>query len=161
MYEEGNQVKVKAWFLTPHTIGRCDAGSDIVRVAETTGLSVADAVVLAGAGPEGLHLVTTIQAITGLDVDLALAATTAVRWKAFGKLTDPTTITFKVEQPDGVLVTKTVPDPAIAKLQDGIYVLTYDPPVSGDGTYIARVEGTGTAKGAAELEFRVRSSRIV
>jgi len=161
VYVEGNQIKIKAWFLTPHTIGTCWAGSAEVSVADTSGLAAADAVVLAGAGPEGLHLVTTISSIAGQVVTLALPATTAVKWAVFGKLVDPSSVTFKVEEPDGDLVTKTDPDAAIAHPQAGIFVLTYDPPVSGDGTYGYRVEGTGTAKGAAEDTFRVASSRIV
>lgn len=161
VYAEGNQVKIRAWIVTPHTIGTCEAGSAVVRVADTTGLANGNAVVLAGAGPEGLNLVTTIASISGLDVTLALPATTRVRWAVFGKLADPTSITFTVEQPDGTLVTKTHPDAAITKVQDGIYVLTYDPPVSGDGTYTVRVATTGAAKGAAELTFRIASSRIV
>lgn len=163
VYVEGNQVKVKAWFLTPHTIGTCQAGSAQVTVADTTGLAGGNAVVLAGAGPENLHLVTTIASIAGQVVTLSLAATTPVRWAVFGKLTDPSTVTFTVEEPppSGALVTKVHPDAAITTPQPGIYILTYDPPVSGDGTYTARVASTGTAKGAAELEFRVKSSRIV
>jgi hypothetical protein len=161
VYVEGNQIKVKAWILTPHTIGTCQAGSTQVTLADTSGLAGGNAVVLGAAGPEGLHLVTTIVSIAGQVATLALAASTSVKWATFGKLTDPTGVTFKVEEPSGTLVTKVHPDAAIANPQAGIYVLTYDPPVSGDGTYAYRVETTGTAKGAAEETFRVRSSRIV
>jgi hypothetical protein len=161
VYVEGNQLKVTAWFLTPHTIGTCQAGSADVTVADLTGLAEADAVLLAGAGPEGLNLVTTIASIAGQVATLALPATTRVKWAAFGKLADPTTVTFKVEEPDGTLVTKTHPDAAIAHPQAGIFILTYDPPVSGDGTYAYRVEGTGNAQGAGESTLRIASSRIV
>lgn len=161
VYVEGSQLKIKAWFLTPHTVGTCQAGSAQVTVADTSGLAAPDPVVLEGAGPNGLHLVTTITSITGQVVTIALAASTSVKWAAFGKLADPTGPTFKVEEPSGTLVTKTYPDAAIVKPQVGVFVLTYDPPVSGDGTYAYRVEGTGAAKGAAEGAFRIASSRIV
>lgn len=158
-YAEGNQVKIKAWFVTPHTIGTCQAGSAAVTLADTAGLSVANPFVLAGAGPEGLHLVSTIASIVGQVVTLNAPAQTSVKWALCGKLTDPSQVTFKVEAPDGSLTTKVAPDASIVSPSTGIWVLTYDPAT--DGTYPYRVEGTGTAKGAADGEFVMRSSRIV
>jgi hypothetical protein len=157
-YVEGNQIKVKAWFLTPHTIGRCEEGSNLVTVADASGFLTGQSVLLAGAGPEGEHLATTISSIAGSVVTIAASATTRVKWTAFGKLTDPTTITFKVERPVGTIDTYTAPHAAITSPQAGIYVLTYDP--ASDGTYPYRVEGTGAAKGAAEGAFRIIDSEL-
>lgn len=158
VYVEGNQVKIRGWFVTPHTIGRCDAGSNLVTVADPDGLSVSDPVVLEGAGPEGTHLVTTVSAINGSVVTIATAATTAVKWVVVGKLTDPTTITFRVKKPDGTTESFAVPHSQITSPQDGVFVLTYDPAAS--GTYWYDVKGTGTAKGAAQGSFNVADGEI-
>ena len=58
-----------------------------------------------------------------------------------GVPTDPTTVTFTIELPDGSTVTFATGDPAISNPSTGVYELAYDPPLP--GAYQYKIEGTG------------------
>lgn len=82
--------------------------------------------------------------------DVRLTATYALG----GVATDPTTVTFKVLNPDGTVLTKAYPaDTEVVHEATGRFHL--DVPTPEVGTYPYRVESTGTPKGAAESSFSV------
>ena len=68
-----------------------------------------------------------------------------------GTLVDPTTVTAKVMQPDGVVATLTA-----TKVSVGKYEADFMPSQEGLHTY--RFEGTGTCIAAEEQNFTTRTS---
>jgi len=162
VYVEGNQVKIVVYSLTPHTRGVITAGSTQLTVADPTGFLNADPFFVENAGPEGGDLVTTIAAPpAGNVLTLAAAAAAGVKAAVVGKRADPTSAVFKVKRPNGTLDTFTNPHAQISNPLIGKWILTYDPPVSGNGTYWWRFEGTGTAKGAVSGSFVMADDEIV
>jgi len=162
VYTEGDQVKIVIYSLTPHTRGVIAAGAVALTVADPTGFLNGDQFFVENAGPEGGDLVTTIAAVpAGNVLTLAAAAAVGVKRAVVGKRADPSTAEFKVKRPSGTIDTFTNPHAQIANPLVGKWVLTYDPPVSGNGTYWWRFVGTGTAKGAIEGSFVMRDSEIV
>lgn len=159
VYFEGNRVKVEVWSLTPHTLGVIAAGSPALTVADPAGLVNADPYFVAAAGPETGHLVTTIASISGNLLTLSAAAAESVKRAMCGKRVDPSTQVFRVKRPDNTIDIFTAPNAAIANPLIGKWVLSYDPAT--DGWYTWRFEGTGTAFGAVEGAFHVKSSQIV
>lgn len=73
-------------------------------------------------------------------------------------LTDPTTVTLKVKDPDGTISTYTYTGGTITKSSTGVYYK--DVSVSNDGAWYYRFEGTGTCQTAAEGMFKVRKSEF-
>jgi len=160
VYSEGDQVKIEVFAVTPHTLGTVLAGSTQLTVADPSGLANGDPFVVAGAGPEGAHLVTTIAApLVGNVVTLAAAAGTGVKAAVCGKRVDPTSVTFRVKPPTGAISVKVAPDPSITNPLVGKWIHTYDP--AGSGTHWWRCEGTGAAKGVARGSFVVDDDEIV
>lgn len=74
-----------------------------------------------------------------------------------GAPTDPTTVTFRVRDPDGILVVYAPPDPEVTNPSTGVYVLTL-PTTLEPGVYYYRVEGTGAVTAVGEGEFTIRQS---
>lgn len=77
---------------------------------------------------------------------------------ADGDLADPTTVTFKHQDPGNNDTEITLSGGGITKESTGIYFadLTLDEA----GTWYFRAEGTGTPKTAAEVTFSVRTSQF-
>jgi hypothetical protein len=73
-------------------------------------------------------------------------------------LTDPTTITLKVKDPEGTVTTYTYAGGAVSKTSTGLYYK--DVSVTNDGMWYYRFEGTGTVQSAGESSFRVRKSEF-
>ena len=74
-----------------------------------------------------------------------------VTFTVSGVATDPTTVTFKMREPDGVITTWTTV-PAVGSIVDdaGAGVFHVDWPVDQTGTHHYRWEGTGAAAAAGE-----------
>lgn len=90
---------------------------------------------------------------------LGEVATPTAEFRVGGVLTDPTAVTFTVEQPDGVETTYVYgTDPELIRDSAGIYhveVLTDQ-----QGTWVYRFVGTGAATGANEGQFSVTSQVV-
>ena len=71
---------------------------------------------------------------------------------------DPTTVTLKVKDPDGVITTYTYGGGTVTKSSTGVYYK--DVSVSNDGMWYYRIEGTGAVQSAGEGSFRVRKSEF-
>ena len=73
-------------------------------------------------------------------------------------VTDPTTVTLKVKDPDGTITTYTYAGGTVTKTSTGLYYK--DVSVSNDGVWYYRFEGTGACQSAAEAQFKVRKSEF-
>ncbi len=73
-------------------------------------------------------------------------------------LTDPTTVTLKVKDPDGTITTYTYTGGTVTKTSTGLYTKTIT--VSNDGAWYYRYEGTGAVQAAGEVMFKVRKSEF-
>ena len=71
-----------------------------------------------------------------------------------GILVDPTTVTIKIQAPDGTLAA-----PSATRLTVGEYRATYVPAVS--GTFTQRWEGVGSYPQVSEAQFVVLPSGIL
>lgn len=81
----------------------------------------------------------------------------SMTFEVAGTPTDPTTVTFRIRQPDGSITVYTPPDVEITNPGIGIYVLTL-PGTLEPFTYNGRVEGTGAVTAAEEFEFTILPS---
>ena len=79
-------------------------------------------------------------------------------FKVNSVLTDPTTVTLKVKDPDSTITTYTYAGGTITKSSTGIYYK--DVSVSNDGAWYYRFEGTGACQAAGEKTFLVRKSEF-
>lgn len=162
LYSEGQQVRLIAYFLRPHTEGSILAGEVALTVVDPTGLLSSDPVFLEGAGPVGSDLVTTIASIAGNVVTLATAAGTSVELARFGKRVNPTTLEFKVKRPPragGSTDTYTQASPEVTNPLVGRWELLYSP--ASHGTYKWAGKGTGTAAGRDVDSFTVERDEIL
>src|SRR6188768_4109210 len=76
--------------------------------------------------------------------------------------TDPTTVEYQVEKPDGTILTYTFPDAAIDNPSVGRYVLTLTAAVLDQvGDYPFTVTGTGDAEAAYEGFIRINGNAIL
>lgn len=71
-------------------------------------------------------------------------------------LTDPTTITLKIEDPSGNEATYTYAGASVSKHSTGLYYKDFVPDEAGAWKY--RWESTGTPQTAIELTFTVQTS---
>ena len=79
-----------------------------------------------------------------------------------GTNTDPTTITLRVEDPDGNVAVYTYALGQVTRSATGVYYKDLGPSIlDDDGTWVYRWEGTGTAAGVAESPLRVYPSEVV
>ena len=89
--------------------------------------------------------------------DVGDQVTSSIEFRQGAALADPTTITCKVEEPDGTETPYVYPtDPEVIKDAVGKYHL--DITVNAEGTWTHRWEGTGAVVAAAEQRFVVRDS---
>ena len=77
---------------------------------------------------------------------------------AAGAVTDPTTVTLRIEPPTGSVVSFVYPT-GVVKVSTGYYRYDYVPTLA--GRYWWRWEGTGAAQGAEEGRFTVRPSQVI
>lgn len=76
-----------------------------------------------------------------------------------GTDTDPTTVTFKLRDPNGTVTTYLYgTDAELVKSATGIYYVDYT--ILYDGQHFYRFEGTGTVISAEEGDFMVRPTKI-
>ncbi len=77
-----------------------------------------------------------------------------------GTLTNPTTVTFTLREPDGVKTTYTYPtDPEIVRDSTGIYSFSFVPDQVGSHGF--RWLGTGTVPLATEVFEEVQASKVL
>lgn len=78
---------------------------------------------------------------------------------ADGNVQDPTTVIFKMREPDGTITTYTynVDDEAV-RSSEGVYYV--DVSATSHGVWSYRWAGTGTGQAAGETQFRVYDSRF-
>jgi len=77
-----------------------------------------------------------------------------------GNPIEPGTIKFSVKTPSGVVSHYQYGiDPLVNKLDMGLFKI--DIAVTEPGDWFVRVETTGAGKGAEEMQFRARKSRVI
>lgn len=157
---EGNVWRITAYALTLPTIGSIRAESELLTVRDVSGFVVSDPLLVAGAGALGGDLETTIDSIAGNVFNLAAAAGETATRVQVGRRTNPSTSTFKVSRPDGVVTTIAHPNALITNPIAGKFILTYAPPADVEGWYRGRFIGTGAAECADEVAFYVAPSRV-
>jgi hypothetical protein len=81
----------------------------------------------------------------------------SMTFEVAGTPTDPTTVVFRVRQPDGTITVYTFPAAEIANPGVGVYILTL-PGTLEPFTYNGRIEGTGAVTAAEEFEFTILPS---
>lgn len=96
--------------------------------------------------------------LSGRTYDIGDSVRTTATFKVGGVLTDPTTITLKYKNPAGTTVTKTYALSDVVKDSTGVYHFDFTTDTA--GTWFYRWEGTGAAKGAAEVQIQVRASEF-
>lgn len=75
-------------------------------------------------------------------------------------LTDPTTLTLKVKEPDGNILTYTFGSGDGVIVQESTGKFHADLICTESGTYTYRWQGSGVAAAAEEVQFRVRKSNF-
>lgn len=77
-----------------------------------------------------------------------------------GALADPTTVTFRIREPDGTLTAKIHgTDPELEKTATGRYRIEW--PATMNGVHWYRFEGTGAVQAAEEASFTVLGSKVL
>jgi hypothetical protein len=152
-YDVGDQITLQAIFLANPTLGTIAAQQTTLTLADPTGYANSDPILVAGAGPLGADLVTTIASITGSSAVLAKAASTDVERADVGKPTNAT-VACTVHQPDATTTT-----PGASQVSTGQYQASFTAAQSGEHYY--RFVASGAAAGAEEGHFVVRPSRVL
>ncbi len=75
-----------------------------------------------------------------------------------GVLTDPSDVVITIEEPDGVLIERTLAAAQVIKISDGLF--EYQHALTKEGNHHWRVQGTGAAAAAEEAVFQVRERRV-
>ena len=157
-FDEGNQVVTRATCLTPHTIGSIAEGSLALTVRDPTGFANGNPILVAGAGPEGAHLVTTIASVAGHVLTLAAVASATVSRVTVGKPTNPSTVVFTDRHRDADPVAYTHPNAAITNPSTGIWELRR---INDEGDWTVHFQGTGTCHCAGVDDYRVKRARAL
>lgn len=102
-------------------------------------------------------LTFSVAGMATTDLDIGDIVTVDVEFKnESGALTDPTTITFSMQQPDGAITNYVYGTAAeVTKTAVGKYRLQFEALMC--GAHVCRVVGTGTLKAAQRESFTVRS----
>jgi hypothetical protein len=140
-------------FLVLVRRGSTSVGQNDLVVRDRTGYTIADPILVVGAGAVGGDLSTTIGSIAGSVLSLAAPALTTVTAAMCGKLQNPGATTCKLLKPDLTLATLIV-----SNVSTGKFTAPFDTTLEGD--HFVRWTGTGTATGAEERQFVVREERV-
>lgn len=152
-YDLGDEIVLTAVFTTRATAGSIDVGASAMSVASAAGYNENDPLVVAGAGPEGSNLFTTVASISGTTLELDDPAATRVIGTFVGKLADPSEVVCYVEV-DGEST-----EADVTSSSTGTYTASFSPDTHGEHAY--RFQGTGTLNGAEEGSFFVREQRAM
>lgn len=94
------------------------------------------------------------------EYDVGATILVTVLFKTSGVLADPTTVTFRVKDPNGNITAKVYPtDPEVTRNSVGSF--SYPITLSTPGSWTYRVVGEGAVKGAAERRVQVRWSDFI
>lgn len=154
-YDVGELITLRGLFLTGSTQGSIIRGQTLLLVRDESGLALSngDPIFVQGGGAVGGDLVTSVVSHSGAQITLALPALSNVTVGLVGTPTNPTTVSCKVQKPDGSEATLTP-----TSSQAGVWDATYTPSL--DGEFFYRFAGTGAATADGWRKFVVRPERV-
>ncbi len=89
------------------------------------------------------------------DYDIGDTRNLSVTFSVGGSLTDPTTVTFKMKEPDGTETTYVFgTDPELTNPSTGVYTVSW--PITQSGIHRYKFVATGTVEQAEQLTFLAR-----
>lgn len=154
-YVEGSQVVTRAKCMTPHTIGSVAKNSTQLTVQDPTGFATGNTILVAGAGPEGGDLVTTIT-VAGNVFTLATTASETVRRVLVGKLVNPGTVTFTARNGDATPATYLNGGAEVTNPSVGVWELRL---INDEGEWQIHFQGTTPCHCAGETGYRIPHAR--